>query len=231
MTMLQKPGRIAGHECRVHQGGVWKRLLAAAALLLLAAAAPAQTGAQDLAGPWQFSVFGGGWNSLTAPYVYRTSSTSAEVGFGNAACFGLSAGVNASKLLGLELAWTQTSPAQQFTGSPPSPIRNVTMNIFELDSLWYFSRGSFQTFAIFGLGGTNTGSSFGGANLTVVVGLGVKAFLGRHFAVRADVRWDNVYGNVGHAGGPAFCDSAGCYDYRTGWYGSLPVTVGLTYAF
>ena len=65
------------------------------------------------------------------------------------------------------------------------------MNIFELDSLWYFRRGTFQPYGIFGLGGANTGSSFGGANLTVVVGIGVKAFLSPHFAVRADIRWDN----------------------------------------
>ena len=125
----------------------------------------------------------------------------------------------------------QTSPAQQYTTSPPTKIRDVTMNIFELDSLWYLRRGSIQPYVIFGLGGSSTGSSFGGTNFTAVVGIGVKAFLSRHFAVRADVRADASYGNLGAAGDPAFCDAAGCYYYRSSWYWSLPVTAGLTYAF
>ena len=207
------------------------RLAAALGLALLAAVARAQAPAPDVAGPWQASAFGGGWNSLTAPYIYKTAAGSAEVGFGNAPAFGVSFGRDANRFVGFELSWMQTNPAQQYVGSPPTPIRNVVMNIFELDSLWYFRRGTFQPYGIFGLGGANTGSSFGGANLTVAMGLGVKAFLSRHFAVRADVRWDAMYGNVGHAGDAAFCDSAGCYYYRTTWYSSLPVTAGLTYAF
>ena len=197
----------------------------------LAAAARAQTLPPDVAGCWQVSGFGGGWNSITAPYTYTTAAGSAQVGFGNAPAFGVSFGRNVNRLFGLELSWMQTNPAQQYTTSPPTPIRNVVMNIFELDSLWYFRRGTFQPYGIFGLGGANTGSSFGGANLTVALGVGVKAFLSPHFAVRADIRWDNMYGNVGHAGDPAFCDSAGCYYYRTTWYSSLPVTAGLTFAF
>lgn len=209
----------------------WTSSLAGAAFGLLAAAASAQTVSADPALSWQVSLFGGGWNSLTAPYVYKTPSSSAEVGFGNAPAFGLSAGRDVNCFVGVELAWTQTSPAQQYTTSPPTKIRDVTMNIFELDSLWYFRRGGFQPYATFGLGGANTGSSFGGANFTVILGLGAKAFLTRHFAVRADVRWENMYGNVGHAGDAAFCDSAGCYYYRKSWYSSLPVTAGLTYVF
>jgi Outer membrane protein beta-barrel domain len=203
----------------------------AAAFWALAAFSSAQTPAPDVAGPWEASAFGGGWNSITAPYVYKTAAGSAEVGFGNAPAFGLSFGRDASRLLGVELSWMQTNPAQQYTTSPPTPIRNVVMNIFELDSLWYFRRGTFQPYGIFGLGGASTGSSFGGTNFTVVVGVGVKAFLSPHIAVRADVRWDNMYGNLGRAGGPAFCDAAGCYYYRGSWYSSLPVTAGVTYAF
>ena len=164
--------------------------------------------------------------SITAPYVYKTDAGSADVGFGNAPAFGVSFGRDASRLVGFELSWMRTDPAQQYTTSPPAEIRKVAMNIFELDSLWYFRRGTFQPYGIFGLGGASTGSSFGGTNLTVALGVGVKAFLSPHFAVRADIRWDNMYGNVGHAGDPAFCDSAGCYYYRTSWYSSLPVTVG-----
>ena len=201
------------------------------AFAAFAAAASAQTPGPDVAGPWQASAFGGGWNSITAPYTYKTPSGSAEVGFGNAPAFGLAVGANASRLVGIELSWMQTNPAQQYLGSPPTPIRNVVMNIFELDSLWYFRRGTFQPYGIFGLGGASTGSSFGGTNLTIAVGIGVKAFLSPHFAVRADVRWDNMYVNIGRAGDAAFCDSAGCYYYRTTFYSSLPVTAGLTYAF
>lgn len=206
-------------------------LFATLVLAGLASAARAQAPTPDVAGPWQASAFGGGWNSITAPYNYVTAAGSAEVGFGNAPAFGFSFGRDANRLVGFELSWMQTNPAQQYTTSPPTPIRNVVMNIFELDSLWYFRRGTFQPYGIFGLGGANTGSSFGGANLTVAVGLGVKAFLSPHIAVRADIRWDNMYGNVGHAGDAAFCDSAGCYFYRTTWYSSLPVTAGITYAF
>lgn len=221
-------------RCRIGAtlASVFRRLLGAAGVFALAAAAVAQTPpAPDVAGPWQVTLFGGGWNSITAPYVYVTPTSSAEVGFGNAPEYGLAVGIDATRLLGIELSWTRTSPAQQYTTSPPTPIRTVTMNIIELDSLWYFRRGTFQPYAVFGLGGANTGSSFGGANLTVAMGLGVKAFLSPHLAVRADVRWDAMYGNVGHAGDAAFCDSAGCYYYRTSWYSSLPVTAGVTFAF
>ena len=230
--MTRRPGRTTGLGRLEAHLSHWKCLLALAAVFF-AKAASAQTpepGA-EVAGPWEASAFGGGWNAITVPYVYTTAAGSAEVGFGNAPAFGISIGRDASRLLGLELAWTQTNPAQQYTTRPPAPIRNVVMNIFELDSLWYFRRGTFQPYGILGFGGANTGSSFGGANLTVALGIGAKAFLSPHVAVRADIRWDNMYGNVGHPGDPAFCDSAGCYFYRTSWYSSLPVTVGLTYAF
>ncbi|HTY40694.1 MAG TPA: outer membrane beta-barrel protein [Thermoanaerobaculia bacterium] len=221
----------AGGRNRASSSRVAARLLAMLVLAALATAARAQTPGPDVAGPWQASAFGGGWNSITAPYTYRTPAGPAEVGFGNAPAFGLSFGRDASRLLGIELSWTQTNPAQQYTTSPPTPIRNVIMNIVELDSLWYFRRGTFQPYGILGFGGAGTGSSFGGTNLTIALGIGVKAFLSPHIAVRADIRWDNMYGNVGHAGDPAFCDSAGCYFYRTSWYSSLPVTAGITYAF
>jgi hypothetical protein len=199
--------------------------------LLGATAATAQAPDATAHGPWQVTIFGGGWNAIGTAYLYRTPSGTSEVGFGNAPAFGVSAGLDVSRLTGIELSWMQASPAQQFVGSPPTPIRNVTLNVFELDSLWYFRRGGFQPYAIFGIGGANTGSSFGGANLTVAVGLGAKAYLDRHFAVRADVRWDAMYGNVAHPGDAAFCDSAGCYYYRSSWFSSLVVTGGLTYAF
>ncbi len=211
-----------------------RRCLAAAfaVLLLGAATASAQTAEPaGPAGPWQLSLFGGGWNSIGTAYLYRAAAGTSEVAFGNAPCFGVSAGLDASRLVGIELSWTQSNPAQQYVGSPPTPIRNVTLNVFELDSLWYFRRGGFQPYGIFGVGGASTGSSFGGTNFTAVLGIGMKAFLSRHFAVRADVRVNAMYGNEGHPGAPAFCDSAGCYYYRSSWYWSLPVTAGLTYAF
>ena len=214
-----------------HRSSILRGIVLAVGLWAFAALARAQDTPADVAGCWQVSGFGGGWNSLTAPYIYRTPSGSSEIEFGNAPAFGFSFGRNVNRLVGIELSWMQTNPAQQYAGSPPTPIRNVVMNIFELDSLWYFRRGTFQPYGIFGLGGASTGSSFGGTNLTVAMGIGVKAFLSPHFAVRADVRWDAMYGNVGHAGDAAFCDSAGCYYYRTTWYSSLPVTAGLTYAF
>jgi hypothetical protein len=204
----------------------------AAALAIGAATASAQSAASGLDDRWQVTLFGGGWNALTNPYLYRSPAFTSEVAFGNAPAFGLAIGRDVSAVLGLDLAWTQTSPAEQFVGSPPTPIRKVTLNIFELESLWYFRRGGFQPYGIFGIGGTNTGSSFGGTNLTLAVGLGVKAYLDRHFAVRADVRVESSYGNVGFPGEPAFCDSAGgCYFYRSSWSWSLPVTAGLTWAF
>jgi Outer membrane protein beta-barrel domain len=227
--------KLSHRSCTPQSDGVLPSIVPAFALAAtfwaFAAFSSAQTPAPEVAGPWEASAFGGGWNAITAPYVYKTAAGSAEVGFGNAPAFGVSFGRDASRLLGVELSWMQTNPAQQYTTSPPTPIRNVVMNIFELDSLWYFRRGTFQPYGIFGLGGASTGSSFGGTNFTVVVGVGVKAFLSPHFAVRADIRWDNMYGNVGHAGDPAFCDSAGCYFYRGSWYSSLPVTAGVTYAF
>jgi len=201
------------------------------AALLLRATASAQTADASPHGPWQLSLFGGGWNAIGTAYLYRTPSGTADVGFGNAPAFGVSAGLDLSRLAGLELSWMRTNPAQQYARSPPAPIRTVTMNVFELDSLWYFRRGGFQPYGIFGVGGASTGSSFGGTNFTAVVGLGVKAYLSRHFAVRVDVRADATYGNVTHPGAPAFCDAAGCYFYRSSWSWSLPVTAGLTYAF
>jgi hypothetical protein len=206
-------------------------LLASFSTILLAAGASAQTGDAGPSGPWQMTLFGGGWNAIGTAYLYRTPEATSDVAFGNAPCYGVSAGLDVSRLVGFELSWTQSNPAQQYVGSPPTPIRKITLNVFELDSLWYFRRGRLQPYGIFGVGGSSTGSSFGGTNFTAVLGLGVKAYLTRHFAVRADVRVDAMYGNVGLPNGPAFCDSAGCYYYRSSWYWSLPVTAGLTYAF
>jgi hypothetical protein len=203
----------------------------AAVLGLWAAVAAGQDSKSGLDDRWQVTAFGGGWNALTSPYIYRSPALTSEVAFGNAPAYGLAVGRDVSRALGLELAWTRTSPAEQFVGSPPTPIRTVGLSIIELDGLYYFRRGGFQPFALLGFGGSNTGQSFGGTNLTVVAGLGVKAFLDRHFAVRADVRVESTYGNVGTPGAPAFCDPGGCYFYRSSWYWSLPVTVGLTYAF
>jgi len=200
-------------------------------VLLLRASASAQTPDATPHGPWQLSLFGGGWNAIGAAYLYRTPSGASDVAFGNAPVFGASAGRDLSSLAGIELSWMRTNPAQQYVGSPPSPIRNVTLNVFELDSLWYFRRSGFQPYGIFGVGGASTGSSFGGTNFTAVAGIGVKAYLSRHFAFRADVRADATYGNVRHPGESAFCDSAGCYFYRSSWFWSLPVTAGLTGAF
>ena len=207
----------------------------AAILALCAAAASAQPAPAGSPGPWQVSVFGGGWNAGIAPYVFKSPAFTADVSFGNAPCYGVSVGRDVSPLVGIEVAWTQTHPEQQFvgspSGSPPTPIRELTLDVIELDSLWYFSRGTFRGYGLFGLGGANTGSSFGGANLAVTVGLGVKAFVDRHFAVRGDVRFTEMYGNIGRAGDAAFCDSSGCYYYRQSWYSSFTVTAGLTYAF
>ena len=210
-----------------YRTGARRWLLVASALILVSTAARAQsTPPPATAGPWQITLFGGGWNSITVPYVYKTPSATSEVGLSNAPTFGLAAGVDANRLLGIEALWMQANPAQQYTGSPPTEIRTVIMNNFEADSLWYLKRGTLQPYGVFGLGASCTGS-FGGTNFMVVVGAGVKAFLSPHFAIRADVRWLNIYGKRD----PAFCDSAGCYFYRGSWYSSLPVTAGLTYAF
>jgi hypothetical protein len=208
----------------------------ALALASTVAQAQAQVPAPEAAAPepacrFQVTVFGGAWNAIGTAYSYKKPSSTVEVGFGNAPAFGLAFGVNASRLLGLELSWMQSNPAHQITGSPPVPIRTVILNNYELDSLWYVSRGTFQVFGTFGFGGSSTGSSFGGTNFMFVAGLGVKAFLSGHFAIRADVKWDHTYGNVGRPGDPAFCDAGGCYYYRSSWYSSLPVTAGLTFAF
>lgn len=215
---------------------VRRALLVAIAVWAVRLAAAAQTAdapapAPDDHGPWQLSLFGGGWNSIGTAYLYRTPGGTEEVAFGNAAAFGASVGLDATRFLGLELSWLQTNPPQQIVGSPPTVFRHVTLNVFELDSLWYFRRGGFEPYAIFGFGGASTGSSFGGTNFTAIVGLGVKAYLSRHFAARADVRANAMYGNVSPAGSAAFCDPAGCYYYRSSWYWALPVTAGLTYAF
>ena len=144
--MATTPGRTTGRV------SFWRWAPATAVLAFSAAAASAQT-ADPARWALAAQAFGGGWNSLSSPYLYKTPSSTAVVGFGNAPAFGLAAGVNATCLLGLELSWTQTNPAQQYATSPPTPIRNVIMNIFELDSLWYFHRGTFQAYGTVGLGG------------------------------------------------------------------------------
>jgi hypothetical protein len=210
--------------------------LAVLALALASAVAQAQMPATEPDAPepacrFQVTVFGGAWNAIGTAYSYKKPSSTVEVGFGNAPAYGLAVGVDASRLLGIELSWMQSNPAHQVAGSPPVPIRTVILNDYEVDSLWYIRRHTFQVFGTLGVGGSSTGSSFGGANFLLVAGLGIKAFVSGHFAIRADVKWDHVYGNVGHPGDPAFCDSGGCYYYRGSWYSSLPVTAGLTFAF
>src|SRR5262249_29820694 len=106
-----------------------KRVLgsALASLVLRAAAAAAHTADGTPHRTWQISLFGGGWNAIGSTYLYRTPSGTAEVEYGNAPTFGVSAGLDVSRLAGLELSWTQTSPAQQYVTAPPTPIRSVTL--------------------------------------------------------------------------------------------------------
>jgi len=205
------------------------RLRRAAGVLIVFFAAAPRARADGEPGPWQFTLFAGGWNAISNPYVLKTASSSSVVSYGNSHCFGANFGRDVTPQIGIEVGWTRSFPALQLVGSPPVPIQQVTMDTFELDGLWYFSRGRLRPFATLGVGIVNTGSSFGGTNLTIAAGAGVKAFLSRLFAVRADVRFhDTSSGSTG--GSAAFCDSNGCY-YPRGWYWSVNVTAGLTVAF
>jgi hypothetical protein len=207
------------------------RLVLGAAMIftLSMAAAPLLAASPDPPGPWTVTVFGG-WYSGSTPYLFRGPFTD-EVELGSAPCYGLRVGHDIGSALNLELGWTQARPTQSFTTVTPSDIRTIVMNSYELDLNVYIGHGTVRGLATFGLGGANTGSSFGGANLTVTVGLGAEIFLNRHLAVRIDGRATETYGNVGHEGDPAFCDSGGCYYYRKSWYANAAVTGGVTYAF
>ncbi len=192
-------------------------------------AALGQSALPDAPGPWQASVFGG-WYSGARPYVFR-GAFSDEVQFESAPAFGLRVGYDLNRRLGLELAWTGAEPEQAFVSAGRGSIRHVSLNAFELNLKVYVGSAAVRGFATFGMGGANTGSSYGGANFTANLGIGALAFLDRHFAVRLDARINETYGNVGENGDPAFCDRAGCYFYKRNWYPSAGVTAGLVYAF
>jgi hypothetical protein len=189
----------------------------------------AATASPEGPGPWTVTVFGG-WYSGSTPYLFRGPFTD-EVEFGSAPCYGLRVGHDIGSSLNIELSWMQARPEQSFKTVSPSEIRTIVMNNYELDLNVYIGRGRLRGLATFGMGGSNTGSSFGGANLTVTVGLGAEYFIDRHFAVRIDGRATETYGNVGMEGDPAFCDSAGCYYYKSSWYPNATVTGGIVYAF
>src|SRR5215831_10774903 len=52
----------------------WRSLVAVSAFILASAAGLAQTTPPppETAGPWQVTIFGGGWNAISVPYVYKT---------------------------------------------------------------------------------------------------------------------------------------------------------------
>jgi hypothetical protein len=202
--------------------------LVVAAAVLLATPAMAQE-AFATAGPWQVSVFGG-WFTGSRPYVFHGALTD-NVKFESAPAYGLRAGHDINSALGLELSWTQTRPDQAFVTLAPSYLRTIVMNNYEADLHVYLGRGSVRGFAIFGVGGSSTGSGFGGTNFTGTVGLGLEVFVDRHFAIRVDARANDSYGNLGRYGAPAFCDPAGCYYYKPSWYPSGTATAGLSYVF
>jgi hypothetical protein len=189
----------------------------------------AATASPEGPGPWTVTVFGG-WYSGSTPYLFRGPFTD-EVELGSAPCYGLRVGHDIGSSLNIELSWMQARPTQSFKTASPSEIRTIVMNNYELDLNVYIGRGRLRGLATFGMGGSNTGSSFGGANLTVTVGLGAEYFFDRHFAVRVDGRATETYGNLGMEGDPAFCDSAGCYYYKRSWYPNATVTGGVAYAF
>ncbi|HWZ87125.1 MAG TPA: outer membrane beta-barrel protein [Thermoanaerobaculia bacterium] len=216
-----------GTKTRARPLPVWALVVGAAALLTTPATA--QQAEFATAGPWQVSAFGG-WYTGSRPYVFHGAVTD-NVKFESAPVFGLRVGHDINSTLGLELSWTQAHPDQSFVTLVPSYIRTIVMNNYEADLDVYFGRGSVRGFVIFGVGGSSTGSTFGGTNFTGTVGLGLEIFVDRHFAIRVDARANDSYGNLGKYGAPAFCDPAGCYFYKPSWYPSGTATAGLTYAF
>ena len=101
-----------------------------------------------------------------------------------------------------------------------------------LSSLIYLNQCPVRPYFVIGVGGCSTGSSYGGTNFSTSVGVGVKAFLTPHFAIRAEGRFRGTYGNIGSTtDNSAFCDSYGCYTYNGSWYYSSEVSGGLSYRF
>jgi hypothetical protein len=203
-------------------------LLGVGALALGVVASRGQTAAPDPP-RWEVGVFGG-WYSGATPY-FLSGPVSGDVRLQAAATLGLRLGWDPSPRWGLELDWTHAQPEQSFVDTSLGAIRQLRLNIFELNTNLYIGRGVVRGFVTVGLGGANTGSSFGGANLSVDTGLGAKALLNRHINLRIDGRLRGTYGNLGPKDRYAYCDSLGCYSYRHKWYASYGFTGGLDYAF
>jgi hypothetical protein len=172
----------------------------------------------------------GGWYSGATPY-FLSGPVSGDVRLRDAATLGLRLGWDPSPRWGLELDWTHAQPEQSFVDASRGTIRRLQLNVFELNANLYVGRGAVRGFVTAGVGGANTGSSFGGANLSVDAGLGMKALLNRHFDLRLDGRLRGTYGNLGPKDRYAYCDSLGCYSYRHKWFRSFGFTGGLDYAF
>jgi hypothetical protein len=199
------------------------------ALPLAAADASAQSAA-DRPGPWQVSALGG-WYSGTTPYVFKGDFQD-KVQFGSSATFGLRLAYDFWPRWGLELSWTRATPDEKFETHVPPFIRQIRLDTFELDANIYLGQSGVRPFFTVGVGGANTGSSYGGVNLTTSVGLGVKWFVNRHIALRAEGRFRGTYGNIDQRLGPnAYCDTYGCYVYNGSWYYNSEFSGGLAYAF
>ena len=179
-------------------------------------------------GPWQITAIGG-WYSGATPYVL--DGTSQKVELESAAEYGLRLGYDFTPHFGLEMAWTQSKPDVTLSGDPEGGLGHRNLNTYELDGLYYATRGCIRLFGALGVGGASTGSSFGGTNLTASGGLGVKIFFDRRWALRLQGLARTTYGNLGPGDTIAYCDRFGCYNYRTSWYWTGEAFGGVTFAF
>jgi hypothetical protein len=209
-----------------------RRIRSSALLLTLTLCAGRALGqpAADQPGPWQISALGGYYGGST-PYLFRGDFHDL-VEFGSSAMFGLRLGYDFGSEWGLEFSWMQAKPDETFENHVPSFIRQLTLNTYDLDGNLYLLHGAIRPYVTIGFGGANTGSSFGGANLSISGGVGAKWFVNRHIGLRAEWRYRGTYGNVGTPAMPAaYCEPAGCYFYNGSWYYNYEFSGGLMWAF
>ncbi|HQQ78206.1 MAG TPA: outer membrane beta-barrel protein [Thermoanaerobaculia bacterium] len=217
------------------------RLLALAGCLVFASVA-GTAAAQDRAGTFEISPFGGGYFGGN---LYDSGRGHVDVQSDWA--YGARLAYNVNRVFGIEFDWTHSKADLEghgfgnVAGYPPYPssgkIGQLTQDIFEANGIISWGKGRASGYFGFGGGAAVLKTEFNGAGSTSEtrftgnMSLGFKGFVTPRFGFRIDGRWRYI--DTDHTTSHnTYCDYYGyCYSYHTTWYSNGELTGGLIFAF
>jgi opacity protein-like surface antigen len=209
------------------------KLVLVAAVVAAAAAVPAA--AQNVAGTWELTAFGG---VTFGNQIYQSGNKTIDVD--TAGTFGGRLGYNLTPAFEVEFDYGHTSSdltGTNYANGKNGKIGTLKMDVFELDGLWHWGNRRNSGYFIFGAGLAVMDPSVEGAatssdsRFTYSLGVGGKFSITPSAAIRVEGRFRGTsLSNTTSQG--VWCDYYGyCYTYSSSWYSNGEITAGITFRF